>query len=552
MAARLKITPLGGVSEIGKNMTVVEYGNDIIIIDCGSIFPTDEMPGVDLVIPDMTYLEKNRSRIRAFIITHGHEDHIGAVPYALRQFPNVPIYGSKLTIALIAHKLEEYGNKNAKLHVVQAGDVFRLGCFQVEFIHTNHSIAGAFAIAVRTPVGNIIHTGDFKVDYTPVDGGPIDLSRFAAYGEEGVLLLMSDSTNAEVPGYTMSERKVGDTFERYFEEAKGRVIVATFASNVHRIQQICDVAVRHGRKICFQGRSMVNISNLAAELGYLQVNSKHLVELDELKNIRSNRVCVITTGSQGEPLSGLARMANDAHRLTVQEGDMVIISASAIPGNERSVSHVINKLFEKGANVIYESMADIHTSGHAKQEELKLILALTKPKFFIPVHGEYRMLRHHVMLAEAQEISSKNIFVVDIGDTVELTKNSAMQRKAAAVAGSVMIDGSGIGDIGNIVLRDRKLLSQDGLFVVVVTLEKRTGKLVAGPDIISRGFVYMRESEQLITQAREVVRNVVLEFENKSKSDWSQIKNRVKNELRDFLYTQTKRNPVILPIIVEV
>ena len=552
MAARLKITPLGGVSEIGKNMTVVEYGNDLIVIDCGSIFPTDEMPGVDLVIPDMAYLEKHANRIRAFIITHGHEDHIGAVPYALRKFPNVPIYGSKLSIALIAHKLEEYGNKNARLQVVQAGDVLKLGCFQVEFIHTNHSIAGAFAIAVRTPVGNIIHTGDFKVDYTPVDGGPIDLARFAAYGDEGVLLLMSDSTNAEVPGFTISERKVGDTFEHYFESAKGRIIVATFASNVHRVQQICDVAVRHGRKICFQGRSMVNISNLATELGYLQVDPKHLVELDQLKNIRNNRVCVITTGSQGEPMSGLARMANDAHRLMVQQGDMVIISASAIPGNERSVSQVINRLFAKGATVVYESMAEVHTSGHAKQEELKLMLSLIKPKFFIPVHGEFRMLMHHVMMAEAQQIPSKNIFVLNIGDTVELTKGSATKHAAAAVTGSVMIDGSGIGDIGNIVLRDRKLLSQDGLFVVVVTLERKTGKLLAGPDIISRGFVYMRESEELIAQAREVVRGVVAEFENKSRGDWMQIKNRIKSELRDFLYTQTKRNPVILPIVVEV
>lgn len=552
MASRLKITPLGGVSEIGKNMTAIEYGNDIIVIDCGSIFPTDEMPGVDLVIPDMTYLEKNANRLRAFVITHGHEDHIGATPYALRKFPNVPIYGSKLAIALIAHKLEEHGNKTAKLHVVQAGDILRLGCFQVEFIHTNHSIAGAFAIAVRTPIGNLIHTGDFKVDYTPVDGETIDLKRFADYGEEGVLLLMSDSTNAEIPGYTMSERRVGDTFERYFDDAKGRIIVATFASNVYRVQQICDTAIRHGRKICFQGRSMVNISNLAAELGYLQVDPKHLVELDELKGIKNNRVCVITTGSQGEPMSGLARMANDAHRLSVQEGDMVIISASAIPGNERSVSTVINKLFQKGANVVYESMADIHTSGHAKQEELKLILSLVKPKFFIPVHGEYRMLMHHVMLGEAQGIPPKNIFVLDIGDTVELTKGSATKHVAAVQGGSVMIDGSGIGDIGNIVLRDRKLLSQDGLFVCVVTLDKKTGKLIAGPDIISRGFVYMRESEELIEEAKSVVKKVVMEFENRSKSDWSQIKNRVKNELRDFLYMRTKRNPVILPIIVEV
>ncbi len=552
MASKLKITPLGGVSEIGKNMTAIEYGKDIVVIDCGSIFPTDEMPGIDLVIPDMSYLEKNASRIRAFLITHGHEDHIGASPYALRKFPDVPFYGSKLTNALINHKLEEHGITSAKLVTVEPGSVVRLGCFSVEFIRTNHSITGAFALAITTPIGVLMHTGDFKIDYTPIDGGMIDLKRFAQYGEKGVLMLMADSTNAELPGYTMSERMVGESFERYFAKADGRVIVASFASNIHRIQQICDCAVRHGRKICFQGRSMVNISELATKLGYLNVDPKHLIELEKIKNFKPERICVITTGSQGEPMSGLARMANSAHRLNIMQGDLVLISASAIPGNERMISQVINKLFKKGARVVYESMAEIHVSGHARQEELKIIQALTKPKYFMPVHGEYRHLVHHVMLAEKMGVQHDDIFVCDLGDTVEITKNGAKKLEGAAPAGSVMIDGLGIGDIGNIVLRDRKLLSQDGLFITVVTLNKKTGKLMAGPDIISRGFVYVRESEQLIDDARELVRGVVGDFEKKPKGDWSQIKNSVKNALRDYLYDKTKRNPVILPIIVEV
>lgn len=552
MASKLKITPLGGVSEIGKNMTVIEYGKDIIVVDCGSIFPTEEMPGIDLVIPDMSYLEKNANRIRAFLITHGHEDHIGAVPYALRKFPDVPIYGSKLANALINHKLEEHGIKNARLVTVEPGTVVRLGSFGIEFIHTNHSIAGAFALAITTPIGVVMHTGDFKIDYTPIDGDMIDLDRFAKYGEKGVLALMADSTNAELPGYTMSESMVGESFERYFAKAEGRVIVATFASNIHRVQQICDCAVRHGRKICFQGRSMVNISELANKLGYLSVDPKHLIELEKIKNFKPERICVITTGSQGEPMSGLARMSNNAHRLTIMPGDLVLVSASAIPGNERMISQVINRLFKNGAHVVYESMADIHVSGHARQEELKLIQALTRPKYFIPVHGEYRHLVHHVMIAEKTGVEKENIFVCEIGDTVEITKNGAKKLEGAAPSGSVMIDGLGIGDIGNIVLRDRKLLSQDGLFITVVTLNRKTGKLVAGPDIISRGFVYVRESEQLIDDARELVRGVVTDFEKKPRGDWTQIKLSVKSALRDYLYDKTKRNPVILPIIVEV
>ena len=550
MASKLKIIPLGGIAEIGKNMTVIEYGKDIIVVDCGSIFPTDEMPGVDLVIPDMEYLEKNAARIRAIIITHGHEDHIGAVPYALKKF-TVPVYGSKLTLALINHKLEEHGISGADLRCVQAGDTIKLGCMSIEFIHVNHSIAGAMALAITTPAGVLIHTGDFKIDYTPVDGAPADLARFAYYGQKGVLCLMSDSTNAELPGYTMSESMVGETFERYFDEAEGRVIIATFASNINRIQQIVDTALRHGRKICFQGRSMINISQLAAELGYLNIEEKNLVDVEKLKRYRDNQICVITTGSQGEPMSGLARMAGSAHKLVIGEGDLVIISASAIPGNEKTVSNVINLLCAKGAQVVYQAMADVHVSGHARQEEQKLLLSLVKPRYFVPVHGEYRHLMNHAALARKLGIPEENTFMLSIGEVLEITKAGA-KRNGSVPSGSVMIDGSGVGDIGNIVLRDRKMLSEEGLVVVVIALAKKTGKLLSGPDVITRGFVYVRESEELIDEACQVVRKVVLEFEKKHYSDWAAIKTSMKNTLRDYFYSKTKRNPVILPIIQEI
>ncbi len=550
MASKLKIIPLGGISEIGKNMTVIEYGKDIIVVDCGSIFPTDQMPGIDLVIPDMSYLEANAHRIRAFVITHGHEDHIGAIPYALEKF-NVPIYASRLTLALIQHKLDEHGIKNAQFHCVQPGDTVRLGCMSVEFIRANHSIAGAHSLAITTPGGVLIHTGDFKIDYTPIDDAPMDLARFAYYGQKGVLCLMSDSTNAELPGYTMSERMVGETFERYFDEAEGRIIVATFASNIHRIQQIVNSALKHRRKICFQGRSMLNISQLATELGYLSVREEDMIEVEKLRKYKDNQICVITTGSQGEPMSGLARMASSSHKLVIGRGDMVIISASAIPGNERTISNVINQLCQKGANVIYSAMADVHVSGHARQEELKLILSLTKPKYFIPVHGEYRHLMNHAMIAQKLGIPESNTIMCDIGDVVEFSKGAA--RKVAPVpAGSVMIDGLGVGDIGNIVLRDRKLLSEDGLVVVVIALARKTGKLLAGPDVITRGFVYGREAGELIEEARSVLRGVVADFAKKPYSDWAAIKNSMRNALRDFFYSKTKRNPVILPIIQEV
>jgi ribonuclease J len=552
MASKLKIIPLGGVTEIGKNLTVLEYGKDLIVIDCGSTFPTDEMPGIDLVIPDMTYLEKNIERIRGILITHGHEDHIGALPYALRKLgTDIPVYGSKLSLALINHKLEEQGIHNAKLMCVVPGTVVKLGCFTVEFISQCHSIAGAFALAITTPAGVVIHTGDFKVDYTPIDDMPTDIAKLAHYGHKGVLCMMSDSTNADLPGYTMSERMVGESFERYFEAAEGRIIVATFSSSIHRVQQIIDCALQHGRKICFQGRSMVNVSALARDMGYLHYGDQDLIDIDKLKNFRDDQVCVITTGSQGEPMSGLARMANNSHRLNVREGDTVIVSASMIPGNEKTVGNVINQLFQRGANVVYGSLAEVHVSGHARQEELKMFLSLVRPKYFVPVHGEYRHLRQHAMLAEKVGIAKENIFIPELGTPIELTRNTA-SKGAQVSSGAIMIDGSGIGDIGNIVLRDRKLLSQDGLFVVVVTLQKETGKLLAGPDVLSRGFVYVRESEELIGGARDLVKGIVLEFEKKSKSDWAQIKNSVKSQLRDYLYSQTKRNPVILPIIVEV
>lgn len=550
MASKLKIIPMGGVGEVGKNMTVLEYGKDIIVIDCGLNFPDEEMLGIDLVIPDMTYLEKNIEKLRGFIITHGHEDHIGAIPFALDKF-NVPVFGTKLTIALIQHKLDEHGNKNADLVCVNPRDTIQLGCFSIEFIKTSHSIAGAVALAITTPIGTVIHTGDFKVDYTPVDEEPIDLRRLAHYGSKGVFLLLSDSTNAERQGHTLSEKEIGKTFEHYFELARGRVIVATFASNIYRIQQIADVAIEHGRIICFQGRSMVNIAELAMELGYLDIPRESIVDVDKLKGYPDDKVCVITTGTQGEPMSGLTRMANASHRLNVGEGDTVIISASAIPGNERGVSKVINQLYHRGVSVVYDSMADIHVSGHANREELKLMLALTKPKYFMPVHGEYRHLYQHARIAREMGVADENIIVADLGNVVELTRNSACIN-GSVQSGGVMIDGLGIGDIGNIVLRDRRLLSQDGLFAVVVALNRQTGELIAEPELISRGFVYVRGSEELMNGAKELVINQAAKFSISHKSDWANIKNGIRNGLKDYLYEKTKRTPIILPIVVEI
>ena len=549
-AKKLKIIPLGGVGEIGKNMTVIEYGSDIIIVDCGMSFPDEEMPGIDVVIPDMTYIEKNAANVRGILITHGHEDHIGAVPYALQKL-NVPVYATKLTIALIEQKLTEIKVDHADLNCVSPGDTIRLGCFSVEFIKTSHSIAGACALAINTPIGTLIHTGDFKVDYTPIDGEPIDIARLAYYGSRGVLALMSDSTNVENEGHTPSERGIGKTFEHCFDKAKGRVIVATFASNIYRIQQIADVAISFGRVVCFQGRSMVKIAEIAKELGYPQLPDESVVEVGQLKKYRDDQICVITTGSQGEPMSGLFRMANSSHKVNVGKGDMVIISASSIPGNEKSVGRVINQLYQHGAKVIYERMADVHVSGHACKEELKLMLTLTKPKFFIPVHGEARHLYQHKELAEELGIPEEDIFVTEIGDVVELTRNKG--RIAGSVtAGSVMVDGSGVGDIGNVVLRDRKLLSEDGIFTVVITLNKQTGALLAQPEILSRGFVYEKNSEELLKETRELVKAKAAQFEKNHRSSWSSIKNDIRNSIKNYLYERTKRRPMVMPIIIEI
>ena len=547
----LKLIPLGGVNEIGKNMTLLEYGDEIIVIDCGVSFPEEEMLGIDLVIPDISYLLKNKEKVKAIVVTHGHEDHIGALPYVLKQI-NVPVYGTRLTLGLIENKLKEHSLDKVKLQCVKSGDRVKLGNFKVEIIRSSHSIADAVALAIHTPVGVIVHTGDFKIDYTPIDGQVIDFAKFAKLGEKGVLALLADSTNVERPGYTMSERVVGATFEHIFGTAKGRIIVATFASNIHRIQQIVNAAVKYNRKICVSGRSMVNVMSVAVELGYIKVPNGTLIDIDQIQNYPDERMVIITTGSQGEPMSALSRMASSDHRkIEITPGDMVIISANPIPGNEKLISKVINQLFLRGANVIYESLADVHVSGHACQEELKLIHTLVKPKFFIPVHGEYRHLKQHANLAESLGMPRENIMLLDIGNVVEFTPDSC-SITGSVTAGRVLVDGLGIGDVGNIVLRDRKHLSQDGLMVVVVTISKGSGISIAGPDIISRGFVYVRESEQLMEDAKEVVRQVLDQCEENQVTDWATMKYKIKEGLKVFLYEKTKRNPMILPIIMEI
>ena len=546
--AVMKLIPLGGMGEIGKNMTLLEYGEDILIIDCGIAFPDDDMPGIDVVIPDMTYLEENAQKIRGILITHGHEDHIGAVPYALKKF-NVPVYGTDLSIALIEHKLEEMKVKQAQLHVVKPGDTVELGCFKAEFIKISHSIPGAVALAITTPFGVLLHTGDFKIDLTPLDGQPIDINRLAYYGSKGVLALMSDSTNVEKPGYTQSEREIGKTFEHYFDIAHGRMIVASFASNVWRLQQVADVAIRHGRVICFAGRSMEQIVAASQKLGYLNIPEDKIVKVDQLKKFNDDKVCIITTGSQGEPMSGLYRMANASHKVNVGKGDTVIISASAIPGNEKGVARVINNLFEKGAYVVYDRMADVHVSGHACREELKLMLHIIKPRYFIPAHGEQRHLMMHAQLAEDMGVPPENVFVINIGETVSFSKNGA-QRGGSVASGSVMVDGSD--SIGNVVLNDRKQLADDGLLVAVMTIHKETGRQMAPTEIISRGFVYMKDSEELIHQAVESIQSEVERFEKEDKSSYANIKNSIKTKLKTFFKSKTKRTPVIVPIVIEV
>lgn len=549
--AKLKIIPLGGLGEIGKNITVIEYKQDIIVIDCGLAFPEDEMLGIDVVIPDITYLLKNKDRIKGIVLTHGHEDHIGALPYILKKI-NVPIYGTKLTLGLVENKIKEHKIKNINLNVVKAGNTIKLGCFEVEFIRTSHSIPDSVALAIHTPIGIVVHTGDFKIDYTPISGEALDLHRFAELGKKGVLVAMADSTNVERPGYTMSEKTVGSTFIDIFKNAKQRIIVATFASNIHRIQQIINAAIMFNRKVVVSGRSMINVVNVATELGYLNFPEGVLIDINDMDNYADNEIVVITTGSQGEPMSALSRIASSEHKkMELIPGDLVIISATPIPGNEKTVAKVINQLFKKGANVIYETLADVHVSGHACQEELKLMHTLLKPKFFIPVHGEYRHLKQHAQLAEELGMPKDNIFIAENGSVMEFTKDEGKFAQNVP-AGNILVDGLGIGDVGNIVLRDRKHLSEDGLIIVVVTITKENGQVVAGPDIISRGFVYVRESEDLMEEARNVVREVLADCERNKITDWATLKSSIKDVLRNFLYEKMKRNPMILPIIMEV
>ena len=551
-APRLHIIPLGGLGEIGKNLTVFEYQDDIIVVDLGSIFPREDMPGVDLVIPDTTYLEKNQSKIRGYFFTHGHEDHIGAVPYILRKIP-APMYGTRLTLALCEHKLKEHRLTGvAPMHEVEPGDVIKAGAFKVEFIKVNHSIAGACALAITTPVGVVFHTGDFKVDYTPLDGEPINLGRIAEIGNQGVLALLADSTNVERPGYTMSEKKVGQTFFNLFDKADGRIIIAMFASNVHRIQSVVDAAVHYKRKVCMIGRSMVNVTKLAMQLGYLKIPDGSLITVDELDRYPDDQITVVTTGSQGEPMSGLSRMAFAEHRkMELRESDMVILSASPIPGNEKSISRVINQLFRIGCNVIYESLAEVHVSGHARQEELKLMHMLLRPKYFIPVHGEYRHLHHHAELAKKLGMPEDNVVIAEIGDVIELDRNS-LDVTGVVVNGSVLIDGLGVGDVGAVVLRDRKHLAEDGLLIVVMGVDHDLGSVVSGPDIISRGFVYMREADELVDGAREAAARAIEAFGPIDASEWNHLKNDVRDSVQRYIYDAIKRNPMILPIIVEI
>ncbi len=549
---KIKIIPLGGLNEIGKNLTAIEYKNDIVVIDCGMKFPDDEMLGIDVVIPDVTYLIKNRERVKGIFLTHGHEDHIGALPYVLKQI-NLPVYGTKLTLGIVQTKLKEHGLlSTVELITIKPKDIIKLDSVSVEFIRTSHSIADSVALAVHTPAGVILHTGDFKIDFTPIDGCVADLTRFAELGKKGVTVMLADSTNVERPGYTMSERTVGETFENIFHSAKGRIIVATFASNIHRVQQVITAAEKHGRKVALSGRSMENIIAVAIELGYINLSENTLINVDAIGKYPNNEIVIITTGSQGEPMSALSRMAASEHKkVNITKGDMVIISATPIPGNEKLVSKVVNQLFKKGAEVIYEALADVHVSGHACQEELKLIHTLIKPKFFIPVHGEYRHLKQHGELAMKLGLPEKNIYLGDNGDVIEVSRDS-IRKAGTVVSGQVFVDGLGVGDVGNIVLRDRKHLSQDGILTVVVTIEKESGLVIAGPDIISRGFVYVRESEDLMDQARELVRVALKECEEKHITEWPTIKANIREVLRVYLYEKTKRRPMILPIIMEV
>lgn len=548
--AAVKVIPLGGLESIGMNITAFEFEDSIIVVDCGIAFPEDDMLGIDLVIPDVTYLKENASKVKGLVITHGHEDHIGAIPYVLKEI-NMPIYATKLTMGLIENKLKEHGlMRTTRRKVIRHGQSINLGCFRIEFIRTNHSIPDSAALAIYTPAGIIIHTGDFKIDYTPLFGEAIDLSRFAELGKKGVLALMSDSTNATRPGYTMSERIVAKKFDSLFaENTKGRIIIATFASNVDRVHQFIKTAHQFGRKVVVEGRSMVNVINTASELGYLDIPENTLIDIDQMRHYSDDQIVLVTTGSQGETMAALSRMAASIHKkVSIKPNDTIIFSSSPIPGNEKAVSKVINELYMKGANVIFQ---DTHVSGHACQEEIKLLYALTKPKYAIPVHGEYRHLKGNAALAQEMGIPKENIFLISSGDVLEVS-NESTKKIGKVPSGGIFVDGLGVGDVGNIVLRDRQLLSQNGLLIIVVTLEKHSNQLIAGPDIVSRGFVYVREAETLMDDARQIVREALEDCLNRNVTDWGKIKNVIKDSLGEFLWKRTKRNPMILPIITEI
>lgn len=549
---KLKIIPLGGLEEIGKNLTVFEYKDDIIVLDCGVAFPDEDMLGIDLVIPDMSYLVKNKARIRGMVVTHGHEDHIGGIPYLLKEI-NVPIYGTPLTLGILSKKLKEHGLlRGAKLMDVQPGDTIKLGEFRIEFIRVNHSIADAVAIALHTPVGTVVHTGDFKIDSTPIDGDMIDLTRFGELGRKGVLALLSDSTNVERGGFSMSERKVGHTFEELFRGCDKRIIVATFASNVHRVQQIINCAIDNGRKVAVSGRSMESVVSAAVELGYIKAPKGTLIDISDINRFPPEKLVIVTTGSQGEPMAALSRMAICDHKkVEITKGDLVIISASPIPGNEKLVAHVIDELFKRGADVIYKALADVHVSGHACREELKIMLSLVKPKFFIPVHGEYRHLVMHAELAHSMGMDEANTFILKLGQVLELDRNKA-KVTGTVPAGKVFVDGLGVGDVGNIVIRDRKHLSEDGLIVVVVCINSATKEIVSGPDVISRGFVYVREAEPLMENIKQMAKTAIEDCHSKKNNDWAALKNSIKNKLSQYLYEETKRSPMILPVIMDI
>ncbi|MGN1381968.1 MAG: ribonuclease J [Eubacterium sp.] len=547
----IKIFPIGGLDEIGKNMTLLEYKDQILIIDCGMSFPDDSMYGIDVVIPDFSYVVKNAAKVKGLIITHGHEDHIGGVPYLLKQI-NVPIYGTPLSLGLIRNKLEEHGIRG-NLNVIHAGDTFKVGAFEIEAIHTTHSIADAVCYFIKTPAARIFHTGDFKIDYTPVDGDPIDLGRLAEIGDSGVDLMMCDSTNVVRPGYTRSERVVGESLDGIFREAENRIIIATFSSNVNRIQKIIELSVKYGRKFAVSGRSMDNVVKLAMELGYLKFPAGSYVELNQTRGIPDSKLTIITTGSQGEPLSALARMAADEHRnVKLKKGDTVILSSTPVPGNEKSVSRVVNQLYQKQVHVIYNENADIHVSGHACQEDLKLMHSLIRPKFFMPVHGEHRHLIIHRQLAEQLGEKKDHIFILSNGDQLTLTKKRAIRFKNVVPAEDIMVDGLGIGDVGNIVLKDRQLLSESGLILVVAGVDTGSGTLVSGPEIVSRGFVYVKENEGLIAESRKVAQNAIEKSLAGGFQDWNSLKNDVRDDLRRFIFQKTRRSPLILPVFLQI